>query len=323
MSDSLSAAAAALGLPESIVSRSAASRAAATGRSVEEVLAAWAEGKEIPDSPAAATTETAPNPPPGPVTESYEPAATEPETQPAASVGPGSTVAVGRSPTPAEVTPAEAAHLAEVITVPTAGLRERTNFRMPKWLLAVLVIAPVFALLTLGGSATGTCGDATQLSTDVITGQIVNCDGSPFTGSGVGGGSVDYIAQGETIYLGSGVTGVNCSGCHGAAGAGSSAFPALNNVTNTFGACADHLHWVRVGSAGLQGEGSSTYGDGAKPIKGGMPGHSSLTDLQLASVVAFERVRFGGADLATTLTDCGLVTASAPADTGTTVPATS
>ena len=43
MSD-LSAAAAALGIPEAIVQRSAAARAAETGMTVDEVLAAWAGG---------------------------------------------------------------------------------------------------------------------------------------------------------------------------------------------------------------------------------------------------------------------------------------
>ena len=36
---------------------------------------------------------------------------------------------------------------------------------------------------------------------------------------------------------------------------------------------------------------------------------TTLTEEQLASVVAFERVRFGGADPTETLTDCGLAPA--------------
>ena len=46
MSD-LSAAAAALGIPEAIVQRSAAARAAETGMTVDEVLAAWAGGGSV------------------------------------------------------------------------------------------------------------------------------------------------------------------------------------------------------------------------------------------------------------------------------------
>ena len=53
MSDTLSAAAAAMGLPETLVQRSAEARAAETGGSVEEILAAWAGG-EAPAAPEAA-----------------------------------------------------------------------------------------------------------------------------------------------------------------------------------------------------------------------------------------------------------------------------
>ena len=65
MSD-LAAAAAAMGLPESLVERSAEARAAETGESVDAVLAAWAGGESAPvtaaapaSEPAAAPTETA------------------------------------------------------------------------------------------------------------------------------------------------------------------------------------------------------------------------------------------------------------------------
>jgi hypothetical protein len=60
MSD-LSEAAAALGVPEALVERSAAARAAETGASVDEVLAAWAAGGDVPasvPSEAPAPTET-------------------------------------------------------------------------------------------------------------------------------------------------------------------------------------------------------------------------------------------------------------------------
>ena len=229
-----------------------------------------------------------------------------PTPEPAAAVP----VAATRAATPAEVNAAEASRLPEVVTVPTAGIRERTNFRIPSWLVAVFVIIPLFALIALGGSATGTCGEDTELSTDVITGDIVNCDGSEFTGSGVGGGTADFVALGEAIYMGTGVSGVNCSGCHGADGGGGVG-PALNGVLTTFGACADHEEWVLLGTPGFQAAGRSTYGDTNKAVGGGgtMPGHASLSEEQLASVVAFERVRFGGANADETLADCGLVEA--------------
>ena len=53
MSELSAAAAAALGIPEAIVERSAAARAEETGMTVDEVLAAWAGGGDIPPPPAA------------------------------------------------------------------------------------------------------------------------------------------------------------------------------------------------------------------------------------------------------------------------------
>jgi len=59
MSD-LAAAAAALGLPEVLVQRSAEARAAETGASVDDLLAAWAGGAPPPAAEAPATTPTEP-----------------------------------------------------------------------------------------------------------------------------------------------------------------------------------------------------------------------------------------------------------------------
>lgn len=310
MSDYLSAAAAAMGLPEVLVQRSAEARAAETGASVDEVLQAWAGGGQAPaPSPAeeqvedaAAEDETAAQPAPEPEVAAPVAAAVEtPPAQPAPS-------APTRAPVPETVTPAAAARLPEVVTVATAGIRERTSFTIPKWLTAVLLVAPLFALFALGGSATGQCGEATELRVDVVTGDIVNCDGTEFTGSAVGGGGTNFIALGEAIYLGSEVTGVNCAGCHGPAGQGAGAFPALTAVNNTFGACTDHVEWVVQGSAGFQAQGLTSYGDTGVQIAGGMPGFASnLSAEQIAAVVAFERARFGGGDPDAVLADCGLV----------------
>ncbi|MET0697458.1 MAG: cytochrome c [Acidimicrobiia bacterium] len=307
MSD-LSAAAEALGVPESIVQRSAAARAAETGMTVDDVLAAWAGGGSVAGSPPAAADEEAPaeeptaEPEAAPEEEAAEAVPAEPVTPAPVPVPSGP---VTRSPVPAEVTAAEAAGLPEVITVPTAGIRERTNLAIPRWLAAVMLIIPAFALFALGGSATGECGEATELSTNVITGQVVNCDGTEFTGSGAGGGGADFVAMGEDVYQNV----ANCDGCHGAQGQGGVG-PSFSGVLTTFGSCTDHIEWVTLGSDGFQGEGRSTYGDTNKPVAGGMPQFgATLTEEQLASAVAFERVRFGGADPAETLTDCGLAPA--------------
>jgi mono/diheme cytochrome c family protein len=317
MSELSAAAAAALGVPEAIVQRSAAARAAETGLSVDEVLTAWAGGGDVPAAAAAeapappAAAELAVEEEVAPDQAADEPSAPstpaeEPVTQVAAAAA--QPVTVTRSPVPAEVTPAQAAGLPEVITVPTAGIRERMNLAVPRWLSAVMLIIPVFALIALGSSATGECGEATQLTADVVTGEIVNCDGSEFTGSGAGDGGSDFLAMGEALYTGA----PNCAGCHGATGGGGVG-PGFGGVLTTFGVCQDHIEWVALGTSGFQAAGESTYGDTNKPVGGGgvMPSFgNSLSAEQLASVVAYERVRFGGGDPAQTLVDCGL----APAD---------
>ena len=304
---SLAGAAAAMGLPEALVQRSAEARSAETGQSIDEILAAWAGGEAAPAPPASPppaeeTEATNPEPTVPPAAQTVEPVAiAEVETP-----DPIPVATTTRAPVPDEVTAGEARHFPEVITVPTAGIKERASFVIPKWLTAVMLVVPLFALFALGGAETGDCGEATELETDVVTGQIVNCDGSTFTGSEVGGGGTDFIALGDTIYNGTAVTGVNCAGCHGANGQGSSTFPPLTGTVTTFGACSDHLEWVDLGSAGFTTQG--TYGDTNKPVNGGMPAFGgSLSAEQIAAVSAFERVRFGGADPDIALSSCGLV----------------
>lgn len=63
MSDQLAAAAAALGLPEALVERSAEARAAEIGATTEEVIAGWAGGEAPPPVPETTTTEVAPQAP--------------------------------------------------------------------------------------------------------------------------------------------------------------------------------------------------------------------------------------------------------------------
>jgi mono/diheme cytochrome c family protein len=309
---SLGDAAAALGLPEALVQRSAEARAAESGASVDEILAAWAGGEGMASAPPAETEAEAPaedaaTDEPEPVEEEAPPTpVVEPESTPAGAPA-APTAAPTRAPVPAEVTAAEAAHLPEVVTVPTAGIKERTNFVIPRWLTALMLIAPLFALFALGGSATGACGEATELNIDVISGEIVNCDGTEFTGGGVAGGATDFVALGSDLYAGNVTPAADCAGCHGAGGQGSGNFPALTGVVTTFGSCEDHITWVRLGSTGWSAQFGDTYGDTSKGVGGGMPAHGALTDEQLASVVVFERVRFGGANPDETLADCGLV----------------
>ncbi len=188
-----------------------------------------------------------------------------------------------------------------VVTVPTAGITERTGFSIPAWLGALLLIVPAFGLLYLAMGTSTECGLGTGLQVDRATGIVENCDGTPFEGRGAGGGGVDFIAAGQEIYA-------TCAGCHGPQGQGQGNFPALTGVLNTFGACTDHVEWVSLGSAGFTSAGRSTYGDPGKPIGGGMPGFAaSLSEEQIASVAAYERVRIGGGNPDEVLADCGLV----------------
>lgn len=306
MSD-LSAAAAALGVPEQLAQRSAEARAAATGSTVEAILAAWAGGAPAP----AAAAGTPPPEEPAKTEVAEAPAAPEvkieiPEAEPEAdaALAPATT----RSPIPAQVTMAEASNIPVVVTVPTTGIKERTNFALPRWMAGLFLAVPLFALFALGGATTGECGSATELRTNVVSGEIVNCDGSKFEGSSVGGGGTDFIALGEAVYQGTAVTGVNCAGCHGVGGGGG-AGPALNGVLTVFGACTDHIEWINLATPGFQAAGRGTYGDTNKPVGGFgvMPGFgASLSAEQLAAVSAFERVRFAGQDPEAAITDCGL-----------------
>ncbi|MGH8912455.1 MAG: c-type cytochrome [Acidimicrobiia bacterium] len=309
MSD-LSAAAAALGIPEAIAERSARARAEVTGQSYEDVLAAWAGGEDLAGAPVAAPpSEASVDDDDDPTEEGAAPeTAVEPETT-AASPSPtadraplapsADAAAVSAAPQPERVTLDEALEHPVVVTVPTAGITERTGFAIPAWLGALLLVVPAFGLIYLAVGAGADCGTGTELAVDRVTGELVNCDGTVFEGRGPAGGGTDFIAAGEAIFP-------TCAGCHGAQGQGSGTFPALTGVLTTFGSCADHIEWVTLGSAGFSG----TYGDTNKPLAGGMPTFgNSLTAEQIASVAAFERVRFGGANPDEVLADCGLVEA--------------
>ena len=310
MSEFLSAAAEKMGVPEPIVSRSAAARAKASGANTEDVLSAWAGGEAAPAATPPPAAEPA-TPEPTDTAETEAPtaptAAVEPSPQPAAATaGSG---AIEPMPSPKEVTPQEALDHPVVITVPTMGIAERTLTALPRWLAAAFFILPAFGLLYLAGSSTAdaVCSDGdVLLQVDVVSGGLENCDGSAFEGRAAGGGGgAQFLAIGEAQYA-------SCQGCHGVNGEGGVG-PAFGNVTNVFNSCLDHVAWVRLGTNGFREQGIGTYGDLAKPVGGGgvMPGFSALTDEQLASVVAFERIRFGGADPDQTFIDCGLVEATA------------
>ncbi|MDH3539460.1 MAG: c-type cytochrome [Acidimicrobiia bacterium] len=325
MSDFLAAAAAAVGGPEDLVMRSARARAEATGASVDDILSAWAGGQAAPAASAP------PTPPAEEAAVEPEPAAAEPATPaaaaapadvPAASPRPQATIrTIPAAPVPETVTEAEALDWDQVTAVKTAGLRERTRSVIPLWLVALFSVIPLFAVGYITVNNNGpTCGDAGQLAVN-FRNELVNCDLSAYEGAGGpgGGGAANFVAAGRDVYLNV----AQCAGCHGADGGGGAAGPQLSAgaVVRTFSSCTDHIQWVQLGTAGWATEVGPTYGDLAKPTGGfgaQMPGFSTLTDDQLRSVVAFERIIHGLAPADEVLVDCGLV----EAPTGDTTPDT-
>ena len=103
-----------------------------------------------------------------------------------------------------------------------------------------------------------------------------------------GSSAVGALAEGEIVYA-------RCAGCHGASGGGAGAIPALTGVLTTFPDPAQQVEWLAKGSDGFKAVG--VYGAPGKPVNGGMPGWAAtLSANELMSVVAYTRVRFGGAD---------------------------
>ena len=97
-----------------------------------------------------------------------------------------------------------------------------------------------------------------------------------------------------------------CSSCHGGTGTGASA-PALTSVLETFPECDTHRRWVTLGSERWQEEVGAVYGAQGKEITAIMPSFEAvLTEEEIRQVAAFERVRFGGGEMAAVLADCGL-----------------
>ena len=115
--------------------------------------------------------------------------------------------------------------------------------------------------------------------------------------------------QNTSLSVGRTVYGDRCSVCHGARGQGEVG-PGLAGVVATWPSCQDQQEWIALGSEGWRAEHGQVYGATSKPIEGGMPAHSgTLTADQIAAVAAFERVEYGGADLESTVRECGVTVA--------------
>jgi mono/diheme cytochrome c family protein len=104
------------------------------------------------------------------------------------------------------------------------------------------------------------------------------------------------VAADPVLAAGAAVYAANCSSCHGADGGGGVGRP-LDEVVKTFPDEADHIAWVTHGDVGLApgtpyGVGRTTHSDG---FTASMPAFgSTLTEEQIAQVVHYERVEFGG-----------------------------
>ncbi len=114
-----------------------------------------------------------------------------------------------------------------------------------------------------------------------------------------------FFTIGADIYTGAG----KCAGCHGDDGGGGTG-PAFTGgavlVTFPTGSCSEHIRWVEIGTDDWP---EATYGANNIPVGGAsasMPGFAEeLSPEDLAAVVIYERVAFGGQPLADAEADCG------------------
>jgi hypothetical protein len=312
------------GVPAGLLERAAKARAAAQGVTVEAVLAGWTGGeKPVPAVPAASAAPAAPAEPVAPA-EPAVPAATaaaEPPAapEPPAAAAPATPGGEGKLPEKllrrsaaakakregrpldevlAEMGLSPEAGVGEAAAAPAAGAAEPAAAAaptaattpepaepgpeaesvfagFPRWLAASFIIIPMIALLYAGFSPNGpSCGTSGQLKINPVTGDVEACQG----GAGTGG-------VGPSMVGGA--------------------------VLQTFSSCTDHIAWVTTGSNNWP---DPTYGDTKKPVLGysgaAMPGFGgTLTDQEIAAVVLYERVAFGGADPVTEAANCGLTTA--------------
>jgi mono/diheme cytochrome c family protein len=278
MDELLEKVAEAKGMPASLAKRSADARAKKTGEPVEAVLAEWAG-----IDPATVST--------GPAEAAAAPA-TAPEPSTAA---------------PGPDAQAEGADDAEVIEAsePTSnnaaeGQAEEDlpQGRYPRWLAAAFVIIPLLAVMFVLVSPNGPdCGTSAQLHIDPVSGEAVNCDGTAY-----GTDVVDHFGDGAAVYA-------RCQACHSADGSGNPGTPFTDGaILATFpaGSCAEHIEWISLGTAGWP---DATYGATGKPVGGLglMPAFGPmLSPQQIADVALYERVRFGGQDLAEAELDCAV-----------------
>ena len=278
------------GVSAGLLARAAAARAAVRGTTPEVVVRGWGGEDVAPleSAPAeprpAAAAATPPDEPPAPV-----PAAAPAQSAPA--------TAAAEEPAPQADEPAPEA---EAPTGPGRGT-EGVLAGFPAWLAAALVAIPMVALAYVLIAPNGPgCGSSGQLAIDPETGLAENCDGTDY-----GVETFSFYTVGEELY-----TSAGCAACHGPAGGGGTG-PALTGgaVLVTFPAesCSDHVNWVALGTAKWP---HATYGANNTALGASgaaMPGFEDrLTPTELAAVVIYERVQYGGQPLVDAEADCGV-----------------
>jgi mono/diheme cytochrome c family protein len=275
----LAAVAAARKMPESLVERSAKARAKQQGGTVDDVLAEWAAEEGI-DVAAIGTAVAPADDSPEEIEETSDATASDVPVK-AAIPSPGPDVAI-EEPRPTEP--------------------PSPRSRYPAWLAAVLVVVPLLAVLyVVVVPNQPTCGSAGQLAIDPATGEAVGCEGGAY-----GADQATNFAVGAEIY------GAACAVCHGVNGGGG-AGPAMAGgaVLEAFpaDACSSQIEWVTLGSSNWP---DATYGANGTPVAGGMPGfEGQLTETEIAQVILYERVEFGGLDVVPAEADCGFEAAGA------------
>lgn len=301
----LTAASQAMSAPENIVARSARAKASATGVTPEQILAEWA-GVDAGDVPAPTAV---PDPAAAAVLEPAAAQAVAAPTEAPVDVEVVAPRAEAPAPEPEPPQP-EPEEEPEEVLVGSAGIRAIRRFSLPGWLTASFVIVPLAALFYAATFATGPeCGKGGALAVDPVSGFAENCDGTEF--GSVGG---NLLQLGAALFTAEAAP--PCQACHGADGGGG-AGPALagGEVVTTFSRCEDHIQWVSLGTVGWSEEIGPTYGDNNKPVGGFgvMQGYTEtgLSLQEIAAVVLYERVTFGGLDAAEAESDCNAALAAA------------
>lgn len=283
MDELLEKVAEAKGMPAALAKRSAEARAKKTGEPLESVLAEWAG-----IDPATVSTGPAEAVPVPPATSEPAPVATGSDADRESASDPSDEIEI------IEGSGGES-DAAAAGKAPEGGL----GGRYPSWLAAAFVIIPLLAVMFILASPNGPdCGTSAQLHIDPVTGNAVNCDGTAY-----GTDAVDHFGDGAAIYA-------RCQACHGSDGSGSGAGPGFagGDILATFpqGSCSEQIDWIALGTSGWP---DATYGANNKPVGGFglMPNFgASLSPQQIAAVSLYERVQFGGQDLAAAVDDCGL-----------------